>query len=199
MTHSPTKERSNTHRSALQMRRGLFYNTRTIEFDCEHRDGDEQQLVGGRREFIRRRAIRSDLILRWVLALSFITPCLEARAEVHYLSSSGTARMIRAGIPSPEQPLNPAMSAADKLPERLWSTAMPSDKECTSHADECVRLAGLTDDLIVRDQLLDLAQEWMLAAQRARRSSDDTRVLSLHKNLGDNVVPLHTNQDDDDS
>jgi hypothetical protein len=33
---------------------------------------------------------------------------------------------------------------------------MPSDKECTSHADECVRLAGLTDDLIVRDQLLDL-------------------------------------------
>jgi hypothetical protein len=91
------------------------------------------------------------------------------------------------------------MSGADKPPEQLWSTAMPSDKECTSHADECVRLAGLTDDLIVRDQLLDLAQEWMLAAQRARRPSDDTRVVSLHKNLGDNVMPLHTNQDDDDS
>jgi hypothetical protein len=71
-------------------------------------------------------------------------------------------------------------------------------KKCMSHADECVRLAGLTDDLIVRDQLLDLAQEWMLAARRARRPSDDTRVVSLHKNLGDNVVPLHTNQDDDD-
>jgi hypothetical protein len=84
------------------------------------------------------------------------------------------------------------MSAADKPPEQLWSTAMPSDKKCTSHSDECVRLAGLTDDLIVRDQLLDLAQEWMLAAQRARRHSDDTRVESLHKNLGDNVVPLHT-------
>ena len=65
-------------------------------------------------------------------------------------------------------------------------------KKCMSHADECVRLAGLTDDLIVRDQLLDLAQEWMLAARRARRPSDDTRVVSLHKNLGDNVVPLHT-------
>jgi len=89
------------------------------------------------------------------------------------------------------------MSAADKPPEQLWSTAMPSDKECTSHADECVRLAGLTDDLIVRDQLLDLAQEWMLAAQRARRPSDDTCMVSLHKNLGDNVVPLHTNQDDE--
>jgi hypothetical protein len=65
-------------------------------------------------------------------------------------------------------------------------------KKRMSHADECVRLAGLTDDLIVRDQLLDLAQEWMLAAWRARRSSDDTPVVSLHKNLGDNVVPLHT-------
>ena len=76
---------------------------------------------------------------------------------------------------------------------------MPSDKECTSHADECVRLAGLTDDLIVRDQLLDLAQEWVLTAQRARRPSDDARVVPLHKNLDDNVVPLHTNQDDDES
>ena len=68
-----------------------------------------------------------------------------------------------------------------------------SRKKRMSHADECVRLAGLTDDLIVRDQLLDLAQEWMLTARRARRPSDDTRVV-----LGDNVVPLHTNQDDDD-
>jgi hypothetical protein len=68
-----------------------------------------------------------------------------------------------------------------------------------SHADECVRLSGLTDDLIVRDQLLDLAQEWMLAAQRARRPSDDARVVPLYKNLDDNVVPLHTNEDDDDS
>jgi hypothetical protein len=70
-------------------------------------------------------------------------------------------------------------------------------KKCMSHADECVRLAGLTDDLIVRDQLLDLAQEWMLASRRARPPSGDTRVVSLHKNLGDNVVALHTNQDDD--
>src|SRR5262249_3126385 len=67
-------------------------------------------------------------------------------------------------------------------------------RDVHSHADECVRLAGLTDDLIVRDQLLVLAQEWMLAARRARRPSDDTRVVSLHKNLGDNVVPLHANQ-----
>ena len=89
------------------------------------------------------------------------------------------------------------MSAADKPPEQTMDHGY-AFKKCMSHADECVRLAGLTDDLIVRDQLLDFAQAWMLAAGRARRRSDDTRVVSLHKNLGDNVVPLHTNQDDDD-
>ena len=76
---------------------------------------------------------------------------------------------------------------------------MASEKECTSHAAECVRLAGLTDDLTVRDHLLDLAQEWMLAAQQGRPRSDDARVVSLNKNPDDNVVPLHTKQDDDDS
>ena len=74
-----------------------------------------------------------------------------------------------------------------RVGERL-AEIRESRKKCMSHANESVRLAGLTDDLIVRDQLLDLAQEWMLAARRARRPSDDTRVVSLHKNLGDNVV-----------
>src|SRR5215831_6471314 len=53
---------------------------------------------------IRRRVMRFDLVLRWVVALNFITPCLEARAEATYLSCSGTVRMIRAGILSPEEP-----------------------------------------------------------------------------------------------
>ena len=52
---------------------------------------------------IRRRAMRFDLVLR-VVAFNFITPCLEARAEATYLSCSGTVRMIRAGILSPEEP-----------------------------------------------------------------------------------------------
>jgi hypothetical protein len=34
------------------------------------------------------------------------------------------------------------------------------------HAGECVRLAGLTDDLTVRDQLLDLALDWIFAAHK---------------------------------
>jgi hypothetical protein len=76
---------------------------------------------------------------------------------------------------------------------------LTSEKECTSHAAECVRLAGLTDDLTVRDHLLDLAQEWMLAAQQGRPRSDDARVVSLNKNQDDNVVPLHKNQDDHDN
>jgi|SRR5690348_15086636 hypothetical protein len=73
---------------------------------------------------------------------------------------------------------------------------MASEKECTSHAAECVQLAGLTDDLTVRDQLLDLAQEWMLGAQQGRRRSDGARVVPLNKNQDDNVVPLHKNQDE---
>jgi hypothetical protein len=83
------------------------------------------------------------------------------------------------------------MSVADKPPEQTMDHGYAFNK-CMSHADECVRLAGLTDDLIIRDQLLDLAQEWMLAARRARRPCDDTRVVSLHKDLGDNVVPFKT-------
>ena len=53
---------------------------------------------------IRGRAMRFDLVLHWVVALIFITPCLEARAEATYLSCSGTVRMIRDGIFAPEEP-----------------------------------------------------------------------------------------------
>jgi len=76
-------------------------------------------------------------------------------------------------------------------PEGALTVALPvvSDKECMSHAAECVRLAGLTDDVVIRDQLLDLAQDWIFAAQRAPRPGDDAR---------ENVVPLHQNQDNRD-
>jgi hypothetical protein len=56
---------------------------------------------------------------------------------------------------------------------------MASGDECMWHADECVRLAGLTDDLTVRDQLLDLAQDWLFAAQREGHRRDDARVIPL--------------------
>ena len=38
---------------------------------------------------------------------------------------------------------------------------MVSDEVYMAHARECVRLAGMTDDFKVRDQLLDLARGWM--------------------------------------
>ena len=50
---------------------------------------------------------------------------------------------------------------------------MASEKECMCHASECVRLAGLTDDRTVRDQLLGLAQDWISAAQPERDRSDE--------------------------
>ena len=63
---------------------------------------------------------------------------------------------------------------------------MSPKKESMRHAGECVRLAGLTDDPSVRNQLMELAQDWIAAAQRKRPSSealhdkgDDARVVSL--------------------
>jgi hypothetical protein len=38
------------------------------------------------------------------------------------------------------------------------------DQECVDYARECVRLAGLAQDQYMRDQLLNLAREWMAAA-----------------------------------
>jgi hypothetical protein len=52
----------------------------------------------------RRRAMRFNLVYVGVVALNFIAPCLEAGAEVTYLSCSGTVRMINLGIFSSEQP-----------------------------------------------------------------------------------------------
>lgn len=52
---------------------------------------------------------------------------------------------------------------------------MTSYEECMGHAQECVRLAGLTDDLTVRDQILDLARGWIRIALHAR----DSRVVEF--------------------
>jgi phosphopantothenoylcysteine synthetase/decarboxylase len=49
-----------------------------------------------------------------------------------------------------------------------------------AHARECVRLAGLTDDQEVRDQLIALARDWIVAARRKKKKGeedDDSKVL----------------------
>jgi hypothetical protein len=46
-----------------------------------------------------------------------------------------------------------------------WGSAvMATDKECEGYAQECVRLAGLTDDPEIREQLFQMAREWMAEA-----------------------------------
>src|SRR6266566_9109085 len=53
---------------------------------------------------------------------------------------------------------------------------MTVDEKCMAHARECVRLAGLTDDQEVRDQLIALARDWIVAA-RKEEDDDDSKVL----------------------
>ena len=45
---------------------------------------------------------------------------------------------------------------------------MATDRECVDYAHECTRLAGLTDEPEIRDQLFALAREWMAAAMHER-------------------------------
>ena len=45
---------------------------------------------------------------------------------------------------------------------------MATDQECVGYAREYVRLAGLTDEPEIHDQLFGLAREWMAAAMHDR-------------------------------
>src|SRR5262249_12362910 len=53
---------------------------------------------------------------------------------------------------------------------------MTVDEKCMAQARECVRLAGLTDGQEVRDQLIALARDWIVAA-RKEEEDDDSKVL----------------------
>jgi hypothetical protein len=54
---------------------------------------------------------------------------------------------------------------------------MTVDEKCMAHARECVRLAGLTDDQEVRDQLIALARDWIVAARKEEEDDEDSKVL----------------------
>jgi hypothetical protein len=89
-----------------------------------------------------------------------------------------------------------AAALATIIAPQTGSNPLNSDKECMRHAAECVRLAGLTDDLNVRDQLVELAQDWIAAAQRERPRSGDERVVPLRNPRDDDARPLHDDSDD---
>jgi hypothetical protein len=45
---------------------------------------------------------------------------------------------------------------------------MATDEECVEYARECVRLAALATDQELRDQLLQMARNWMAEAMHER-------------------------------
>ena len=47
---------------------------------------------------------------------------------------------------------------------------MTIDHACEGYARECVRLAGLANDQQLRDQLLDMAREWMAVAMHETKT-----------------------------
>jgi hypothetical protein len=59
----------------------------------------------------------------------------------------------------------------------LTASVMYMDEKCLAHARECVPLAGLTDDQEVRDQLIALARDWIVAARKEEEDDDDSKVL----------------------
>ena len=59
---------------------------------------------------------------------------------------------------------------------------MTVDHEYTDYATECIRLAGLTDDLEVRDQLVELAGRY-LADARGERYKQSNNVILLRAHL----------------
>jgi hypothetical protein len=56
-----------------------------------------------------------------------------------------------------------------------------TDEECVGYSRECVRLAGLTTDSKIREQLLRMAREWMATAMHeAPTGSKDRSPVPTH-------------------
>jgi hypothetical protein len=66
---------------------------------------------------------------------------------------------------------------------------MTVDPEYTEYATECIRLAGLTDDLEVRDQLVELAGRYLAGARGERyKQSDNVIPLRAHRHNYTNLT-----------
>jgi hypothetical protein len=61
----------------------------------------------------------------------------------------------------------------------LRSATVASDQEMESYARECVRLAQLTDDPNIREQLRQMAREWMATAMHEEELPDPTASIRL--------------------
>ena len=54
------------------------------------------------------------------------------------------------------------------------SAVSDSRRDCLAYASECVRLAGLAHDLQIREELLNLADDWM--AKGIFRTASDPQM-----------------------
>jgi hypothetical protein len=73
---------------------------------------------------------------------------------------SPTAALIQALVAERPVALPPAKQGGD---------VMVIDDDCVGYARECVRLAGLTKDPQVQEQLLNMAREWMAVAMHEQK------------------------------
>jgi len=55
---------------------------------------------------------------------------------------------------------------------------MTSDREIEDYARECVRIAQQTDDPKIREQLLQMAREWMALAMHNEKPSESKSSVS---------------------
>jgi hypothetical protein len=63
------------------------------------------------------------------------------------------------------------------------------DDDCIGYARECVRLAGLTQDPELQDQLLDMAREWMATAMHEAKTPKPKSLPAQPASIGVPVPP----------
>jgi hypothetical protein len=67
--------------------------------------------------------------------------------------------------------------------------ASTPDDDCIGYARECVRLAGLTHDPQLRDQLLNMAREWMATAMHEGKTPKPKMPPAQPAVVGDPIRP----------
>ena len=67
--------------------------------------------------------------------------------------------------------------------------ASTPDDDCIGYARECVRLAGLTQDPELRDQLLNMAREWMATAMHEAKTPKPKLMPAQPASIGVSVAP----------
>ena len=67
--------------------------------------------------------------------------------------------------------------------------ASTPDDDCIGYARECVRLAGLTQDPQLQEQLLNLAREWMATAMHEGKAPQPKSLPAQPAVAGDPIRP----------